>query len=346
MFCPQCGKQSDDSAKFCADCGFELAKLDQIIAKEPEDPDAFYKAAIGPHHQDYYLRIFQRFRANGKTGISWHWPAFFFTFFWLMYRKMAGNAIAYFLMSTLTLPITIMVIIIPAGKMIGEKSTLGAIFAGFVYLVIIFVIPAMYANAWYYKRCNRDIATVKSWAVGTQKKLHWISVRGGVGKSELIASIIIFCLFAILVWTASSSKSDYVSRARISEALGTGASAAHSVADYYQQHHQSMPDSLDATGFSEKLPSVVKEMTVDHQSGTVSITLSNVPNIGGKKLLLTPSIDGNNPWIWYCTGQEIPDEYLPRACRHPNGVPPVPLEVGPKAVSSRPASGTEGCPKQ
>ena len=54
-----------------------------------------YRAAIGPHGQDYYMRQFAKFDAHGKTGVSWHWPAYWATLNWLIYRKMWGWALAY-----------------------------------------------------------------------------------------------------------------------------------------------------------------------------------------------------------------------------------------------------------
>lgn len=45
---------------------------------------------IGPNRQRYYLEQFARFDARGGIGASWNWPAFFVTFFWLIYRNNVG----------------------------------------------------------------------------------------------------------------------------------------------------------------------------------------------------------------------------------------------------------------
>ncbi len=43
---------------------------------------------IGPNLHKY-LRKFDKFeQRNGRDALTWHWPAFFFAFPWLLYRKM------------------------------------------------------------------------------------------------------------------------------------------------------------------------------------------------------------------------------------------------------------------
>ena len=41
------------------------------------------------HNADEYLPVFRRFDIQGgHNKISWHWPAFFFGFLWMAYRRM------------------------------------------------------------------------------------------------------------------------------------------------------------------------------------------------------------------------------------------------------------------
>ena len=107
MFCPQCGSSNDNSAKICSVCGNVLLQAGHdtqpspMAADVPRSADEFYKAAVGHKNQDYYLRHFARFDSNGKVGVSWHWPAFFVTFYWFLYRKMWLNALLYFFLSYL-----------------------------------------------------------------------------------------------------------------------------------------------------------------------------------------------------------------------------------------------------
>ena len=54
-----------------------------------------YRAAIGPSAQDYYLKHFLRFDSEGKTSATWHWPAYWATLNWLIYRRMWAWALGY-----------------------------------------------------------------------------------------------------------------------------------------------------------------------------------------------------------------------------------------------------------
>ena len=139
---------------------------------------------------------------------------------------------------------------------------------------------------------------------------------------------------------------NYVTRVHVYVAMEAGESVAEAIDRYYHQH-QSIPDNLETAGFTEKLPASVKAIAIDPQSGTVSITVAGAhdtrPIIDGKKLLLTPTIEKNYPWVWYCTSKDVPTEYLPARCN--SSKPPIPIMVGAKAAPSKPASGAVSCYK-
>src|SRR5690349_5563377 len=63
------------------------AKAAAPTAATPEQQKlADYELAVG-RNTDYYLPKFERFD-NGESKAGWHWPAFFFTSGWYLYRKM------------------------------------------------------------------------------------------------------------------------------------------------------------------------------------------------------------------------------------------------------------------
>ena len=72
----------------------------------------YYQAALGQKNADFYLSRFHHFDSNGVRP-SWNWPAFLFTFYWLLYRKMRFFALVYVL---LPIPLAaIDSIVFPAG---------------------------------------------------------------------------------------------------------------------------------------------------------------------------------------------------------------------------------------
>lgn len=117
-----------------------------------------YRAAIGPRGQDYYLRQFARFDANGKTGPTWHWPAYWSTVNWLIYRKMWVWALAY-----VAAPLGLALAIFGIGKLVFSYSDTTGVLLFLVLLTGAFILPGLYANAWFYTYCNEKIsATLRS----------------------------------------------------------------------------------------------------------------------------------------------------------------------------------------
>jgi len=129
------------------------------MATDPANPLAagdtaeLYRAAIGPRGQDYYLRQFTRFDAAGKTGASWHWPAYWNTLNWLAYRKMWGQALAY-----LAAVLGLALLVFGVGKLVFSYSDTTGLLLFLAFLTVAFVVPGLYANAWYYNFCNEKIS--------------------------------------------------------------------------------------------------------------------------------------------------------------------------------------------
>jgi cell division septation protein DedD len=116
------------------------------------DTATLYRAAIGPRGQDYYLRHFTRFDAEGKAGTSWNWAAYWSTFNWLVYRKMGARALAY--LGTL---LACALLVFGLGKVVLDYSDATAILLALALLTGAFVVPGLYGNAWFYNHCNRRI---------------------------------------------------------------------------------------------------------------------------------------------------------------------------------------------
>jgi len=131
------------------------------MAKEPThklasgDTAYLYRAAIGPRGQDYYLRHFARFDGEGRAGSSWNWAAYWTTFNWLVYRRMWGWALAY-----VAALVGTALLIFGVGKLLFNYSDTSALLLFLLLLTVAFVVPGLYANAWFYTHCNEKIANV------------------------------------------------------------------------------------------------------------------------------------------------------------------------------------------
>ena len=307
MFCPQCGKLSDASARFCGECGVGFVRADSNFVNMVGvgDSDGFYRAALGRNNYSYYFDVFQRFDSAGVVGVSWNWPAFFVTFYWLLYRKMWLGAFVYFFFPWL---------LVLFSFLIGNMAVVAVVFL--LYFSVCFLLVPLYSNAFYYWFCNRNISKAKSKFSDVKDQLEYVSENGGTSSSVLIAVAVLLWVPVIMKILAAASLpayQDYLIRSGLSEAAVVGSSAAEMVEKYYFENGE-VPESLAAAGFDVALPRSVKDVAVDGSNGIVIVTVA-ISDIAGKRLLLIPSLEKNMDINWKCIGGEIPSKYLPQQCR-------------------------------
>lgn len=316
MYCSKCGSPNDETSQFCSKCGAALAGTNvksnsgQVSDNDSSDQDDIYKAVIGPKHQDAYLQYFLKADRLGKARVSWHWPAVFVTFYWLLYRKMWTPAITYFF-----LPYLILIPIAIAAAAMGKSSDTFIGFAYLAYIVSLFILPPMYANAAYYKHCKRKIAQVQRSTPDLQRQLGELTGRGGTSNVVFIFVVIFGFIFiiGILAAVALPAYQDYTIRAKIAEAVVTGRVASTSVEAFYVQN-QRIPATLEEAGFNAPRSTSIRGVSVNGQNGVVSVTMSTSP-IEGKSLLMVPSEGANGAISWRCQSEDIPQKYLPTTCR-------------------------------
>lgn len=319
MFCPKCGASNDAAATFCTACGDVLplptGGFQKAQGRDDGSADVaeYYKAVLGPKNQDYYLGQFSRFDADGKVSVTWHWPAFFMTLYWMLYRKMWLFALAYFIFPYLFFGLMAVI----AGVTGSSANML--VGAGYVlYLLgIMFLLP-MYANALYYNHCKKQISAVKASTADVQRQLGELSGKGGTSNIAIIILLIfvLIALLGIIAAIAIPAYQDYTTKARVAQAYELGRSAADSVTRYYNLH-QALPGDLGVAGFASSLPPSVREVGMNNQNGTLTITLDGAV-AGGKSFALEPALDEGGQLYWSCTSAEVGDRYLPQACRHNN----------------------------
>jgi hypothetical protein len=319
MFCPKCGASNEDAATFCKACGEVLPLPSGKFQKDQDRSEGtsigeYYRAVLGPKNQDYYMGQFALFDAEGKTGASWHWPAFFVTFYWLLYRKMWLAALGYFILPSLLYWLV--------GAIAGALAHGAGVQAvwNLVYLAGILFLPPMYANALYYKHCKKKIAAARAASPNTQRQLRELTGKGGT--SGIVMIILLFFVFVamlgILAAIAIPAYQDYTTRARVAQAYVLGQSAEGLIGNYYNRN-QALPGSLGEAGFAASLPPSVGVITMDTQNGTLTIMMKGGATIiNGKSFSLQPALDENKQLYWICTSTDIKDRYLPMECRHNN----------------------------
>jgi len=90
-YCKQCGKEVGSSETFCRHCGARISSLTgprgALSGADAGEQDL---AVFIGKNAATYLAAFRKFNQNGSDSFTatWHWPAFFLNFWWLLYRKL------------------------------------------------------------------------------------------------------------------------------------------------------------------------------------------------------------------------------------------------------------------
>jgi cell division septation protein DedD len=158
------------------------------------DTALFYRAAIGVRGQGYHLPRFLRFDAAGHAGLGWNWMASLFTLNWLIYRKMWGYALAYIGMIA-----GACLVIFGVGKLVFDYSSALAWVLGLWLLVVAFVVPGLYANAWLYNHYNDRISDVLRKSSGVADAISQLTaVAPGARRLEKQLAMNAVLLMALL----------------------------------------------------------------------------------------------------------------------------------------------------
>lgn len=317
MFCPTCGAGNLDTAQFCVECGNKLQAVaspfsaSNSTAKAPAgySNKDFYEAFVGDKNQHYYIEKFLQFDRDGKTSLSWHWPAFFVTFYWLLYRKMWLNAFLY-MISPYVVAIILTIITVALG-------TVGAAIAGlgyFIFLLALFILPPLYANTWYYKQAKQKIADTAVFANNPQKRFGILAGRGGTSGIIIILIMVfgLISLIGILAAISIPAYQDYVTKSKTVQAVAIGNRATNSIDSYFQKYHRA-PASLAEAGFQKDLPPNIRDIAFSDQTGLLTITL-NGNQVNTQKVIFSPEVNGNEI-IWRCSGENLKATQLPKQCQ-------------------------------
>jgi hypothetical protein len=133
-------------------------------------PTGLYESALGEKNLGYYLAKFQAFDEMGPgLHASWNWPAFFFTGFWALYRKMYGWFVAW-------------VFILTFFGMAGRatlNSQEGAVWVGVANLAVVLGFAAI-ANSLYHAKIKSRIDSARQVASDAAQVNRRLSSSAGV----------------------------------------------------------------------------------------------------------------------------------------------------------------------
>jgi Tfp pilus assembly major pilin PilA len=275
--------------------------------------EELYRAAVGERKADYYLPLFARFDQGGSR-LSWNWPAFFVPFFWMLYRRMYGLALAYFFLY----PIAAAILLAVLTALLGEAT---ATLAYLLVIIGVWVLVAIFANSLYHghvrKRIDRMSADAPSHEALVQRLIGQSS--GGAPVVVAIVAVGSFFLVGILAAIAIPAYQDYTIRAQVSEGLMLATSLKGSITGAYTASGN-WPSDIEGTGAQDASRYVE---SVEVSDGTILIRYGKAAHnsIAGHTLSLHPAdVQGTVEWsCGYAAGEaaqtDIAPKYLPSACR-------------------------------
>ena len=343
MFCSQCGAECASTAKFCGECGAALpvqsegrvdstlsdgassasarmvapgglgspnvlgqaSAVDQRASSAPSTSE-LYDLAIGDRGREYYVPRFEAFSSGGSSW-GWNWPALFFTFYWLLYRKLWGSAVAYAVGSYFLLIIM--------GVVVGATQSAVGTTVGLALVVAYIVGPAVFANRLYYGRCIRLIERASRLSPDVQVQKAWLASKGGTSAIVAVALGLFagISVIGILAAVALPAYQDYTVRARTSEAYVYGQQVTQAIDEQWAMSGQ-FPATLDDVKLPEVQSPQVRELRIAPKTFAIQIRVNKL-DADHDTFELVPWLDNEKRLHWTCQTVNIPEKNLAASCR-------------------------------
>ena len=272
--------------------------------------DDLLAAYVGPKNASYYAQKFAKFAAGGGV-LSWHWPAFFLTSFWVLYRKMWMWAAIYWL----GIPIAVTVAEIALG--IAIDPAVASLATWVAYLVIMFLVAPLIANFLYFKHAEAKVAKVGSSSMSAAQQAVELDRIGGTSKIVyVIGPLVVIFLVGVISAIAIPAYQDYTIRAQVSEGLSLAGGPKAAITESYERF-QELPADNAAAGLVE--PHEINGKYVDSIyviDGDIEIVYGKDAHvlINGSAIILRPT-PADGAVEWDCFSNEIMNKHLPAACR-------------------------------
>jgi Tfp pilus assembly protein PilE len=262
-----------------------------------------WDAVIGNSNNLYYLTRFERLSQGGSA--SWHWPAFFVTWYWMLYRKLWVATVVYMIAPWVALALLAALPSAAAGPLM--------VMGWLAYVIL----PPVMANKWYFKSCEKKIQDVRARGGSKEKMIARLESAGGTSNIIVIVLAFFGIIFGLGILSAVSlpAYQTYTIKAKIVDAIPVANDVAAAVGKQYEQTG-ALPSGDDVNRMLAEAPHhsrYVSGVELDGTSGMLKVKINVPPNISGT-LLMLPAADNNRHLTWTCATDDL-KRYVPASCR-------------------------------
>ncbi|HVE51072.1 MAG TPA: pilin [Casimicrobiaceae bacterium] len=271
-----------------------------------------FRIAVGPS-ADYYSPRFLAFERAGQGRIAWHWPALFAPAIWAFYRRLWITGTMFAL-----LPLIGAVLMVTIAPWFDDSTLLWLACAALLTLVAPNVASASLANALLYRRVRRAIRVAESQASSASQVASRVGGRVPVSPSAamLLGSIAVALMFGTVGPLLVDAYNDHSVRVKVAKAVAGVAPIKDQVeAAWFALGNWPRPTA--AMEIPARAGAVLfDEVVVDPATGRVRLAVGpSIPELGGKAILLVPTVDRLERVQWFCVPIGIAERYLPQICR-------------------------------
>ena len=265
---------------------------------------------VGPKEADYYARQFDQIRAG--TSITWNWPAFFVSSFWLLYRKMWLYAFLYWIV----LPVVLTFVSVFVGAKSGPQAYAATYYS--LYFLVGFILLPMFANSLYFRHARNKVNKIAAVTDSEQQQAAELARIGGTSNLLIVVMpFVLVFVIGILAAIAIPAYQDYTIRAQVAEGLALSAAPRAAVQAHYNDTG-AMPADNEAAGLER--PAQISGhyvSAVEVSDGTVYVIYGRQAHdeIYDDEIFLTPSVGADGEIRWHCGSDTIQPVHLPASCR-------------------------------
>ena len=171
----------------------------------------------------------------------------------------------------------------------------------------IFLVPAIMANGWYFRQCEKKIADVRARGGSKAQMIARMEAMGGTSNVAviIIGVLAVVAALGIVAAVALPAYQSYTVKAKVSGAMSVGLEVAKAVGDQYEKTG-TLPSSTDLDLLLAKSgpqAKTVKDIGIDPATGAITIKVPTGPNSEGA-FELVPSADNNRHLTWSCVTDE------------------------------------------